>query len=342
MLAIEGYTDIEWAQVKHVIASVIGKYPPGPSLKAAAIPLLEAAMQRAPEQWAYWYGLGDYYQEVGSLRSSLTACENCYRLRPRDPRSVYALATAYRMLAQEPEGSSRGAARKAYDLFVELLGIDSVPHSARQQVRRHLNALVTRYPELANQATLPTPEHNGRRKRAEGNQMQSSEPAWVGLCGATGGCLIVLSSLSFFLCLAAFGLGSIVRYDEGMTPIPLFPYAIPAFYALAVTAILTAIMGGTALGVRAFSQKSASTLEALRATFTSALLPLRYVIGALQAVAGIAIFLLLFFPVVGVGWAVGALVVLSLLQGLLLIVIRVLRGPGTLHALSRSEGSGGV
>jgi hypothetical protein len=171
----------------------------------------------------------------------------------------------------------------------------------------------------------------------EESSAQAAESGWMGLSGAIGGCLTVIGALSFFLCLGAFALGSLVRFDELGNQVPVVPYAIPAFYALACITVLSAILGGTALGIRAFGQKGVSTSEALRATFVSALLPLRYVIGALQSIAGLSIFLVLFLSGISVWWPIGALVVLSIIQGILLLTIRLLGGPGTVGAIIESE-----
>jgi len=65
---------------------------------AECVSLLQAAVEAKPDDWVCWYALGDLYQPLGELVKSVRAGEKCYELRPRDPRSAYALASNLRTL----------------------------------------------------------------------------------------------------------------------------------------------------------------------------------------------------------------------------------------------------
>lgn len=60
----------------------------------------EAAVEQHPNEWVVFYTLGDKYQEVGRYVDALRVCKRCVELRPKDVRSVYALATAYNLLTR--------------------------------------------------------------------------------------------------------------------------------------------------------------------------------------------------------------------------------------------------
>jgi len=149
--SIQGHTKAEWQKVKRIISPAL-HLPPGSALTRAAIDLLRQAVQDNPDEWAYWYALGDYYQRLDRDLLSLSPCLNCYRLRPQDPRSAYALATAYRSCAREygrngldPDEDS---ALIAFTLFFQVL---DAPIPTRQQrfVSRHLISMMKEYPDLA-------------------------------------------------------------------------------------------------------------------------------------------------------------------------------------------------
>jgi hypothetical protein len=66
---------------------------------AKGMRILSRATEQERYEWVYWYALGDYCQELGFFDAALDACSCCYHLRPDDPRSTYALATAFRLLS---------------------------------------------------------------------------------------------------------------------------------------------------------------------------------------------------------------------------------------------------
>lgn len=165
----------------------------------------------------------------------------------------------------------------------------------------------------------------------------TSEPTWAGISGAIGGCLTILSCISFWLCVGAFAIGSISRIDTQGSSTPLVPAAAYAFWGLCALTLLTAVLGGAGLGLRAFGYKELSTMEALRVTFVSALLPFRYVIGVLQSLAFLAGCGLLIYPLVSITWPIIAFVALSVAQVILLIALRLLGGPEALQAIDQSD-----
>lgn len=61
------------------------------------IEAMEEVYANHPNSWVLAYKLGDAYQDAGRYAESIVICTRCLELRPDDPRSRYALATAYRM-----------------------------------------------------------------------------------------------------------------------------------------------------------------------------------------------------------------------------------------------------
>ena len=146
--SIQGHTKLEWQKVKRVVAPAL-RLPPGPALLQRAVILLELAVRDNPNEWAYWYALGDYYQRLDDWASSIRVCHQCYKLRPQDPRSAYALATAFRFWAQKQPVSDvdHKAVIAAVTLFAQVLSAP-IPQRARRLVQQHLDAMATRYPAL--------------------------------------------------------------------------------------------------------------------------------------------------------------------------------------------------
>lgn len=85
-----------------------GFFPPGvPRLQyleasqpSAVIAKLEPILSKEPRNWHVRYLLGDWYMRAKRYVDALRVLLQAYHLRPRDPRSTYALATAYRVLAR--------------------------------------------------------------------------------------------------------------------------------------------------------------------------------------------------------------------------------------------------
>lgn len=78
--------------------------PPGRYLEYiddnAAIARLETFRNSDPRDWLARYFLGDFYMSAKNYASSLEVLQEAYDLRPKDPRSTYALATIYRKLSE--------------------------------------------------------------------------------------------------------------------------------------------------------------------------------------------------------------------------------------------------
>lgn len=95
------YTFRERFKLSRILRSVTAKHgtvrASGEALQKA-VALLEGAVEAKPDEWVYWYVLGDLYQPLGEFVKSVKAGEKCYELRPKDPRSAYALATNLRTL----------------------------------------------------------------------------------------------------------------------------------------------------------------------------------------------------------------------------------------------------
>jgi len=101
--SIAYYSLFERLKLDRTLRSVKAKYGKPLTSRIAlqqAIVVLEAAVENKPREWVYWYVLAEWYQTFGELAKSVRACEKCYELRPRDPRSAYALATALRILTR--------------------------------------------------------------------------------------------------------------------------------------------------------------------------------------------------------------------------------------------------
>jgi tetratricopeptide (TPR) repeat protein len=110
-IKLTSYTRSELRKLNGVLAPVIKQYgQPSSSIAAlsGAIDALRRAAETNPKEWVYWYALGDCCQDAGEFRLALVACCRCVALRPKDPRSDYALGSAYYLLlrarhANDPE-----------------------------------------------------------------------------------------------------------------------------------------------------------------------------------------------------------------------------------------------
>ncbi len=103
--SVFSYSIVERLKVGRVLRPITEKY--GPLQERAsrdalqeAVSLMEVATASEPREWIYWYILGDWYSALGDYAKAVRACERCYELRPRDPRSAYALATTLRVLTR--------------------------------------------------------------------------------------------------------------------------------------------------------------------------------------------------------------------------------------------------
>jgi len=60
----------------------------------------ERAKKKYPNEWVIYYMLADKYQQLGYYTEALKASQKCVEIRPKDIRSVYALATTYNLVTR--------------------------------------------------------------------------------------------------------------------------------------------------------------------------------------------------------------------------------------------------
>jgi hypothetical protein len=102
-IVLTSYRSSELRKLKRVLAPVVTEYGhPRRSLEAltTAIELLRTAASRKPKEWLYWYALAECCQDAGEFRLAFVAGCRCLALRPKDPRSDYALGSAYYLLVR--------------------------------------------------------------------------------------------------------------------------------------------------------------------------------------------------------------------------------------------------
>lgn len=145
MKTIQGYSDEEWQEIKDIISPAL-ELGPGPQALQPAINLLNRATEENSHQWVYWYALGDYAQRVNDLELALTAAQEAHHLRPRDPRSLYALATIYWALAAVTPESERSYAVKAIDRFNQLLRLH-IAERDKRLVTLHIRSVLSQHPK---------------------------------------------------------------------------------------------------------------------------------------------------------------------------------------------------
>ena len=100
---IAHYTFIDRLKLWRVLPSVAkgpGDVWSTPEALGESIAAVESAVKLKPREWIYWYVLSDWYPGVGRLAEAVRAAERCYELRPKDPRSPYMLASAWRALTR--------------------------------------------------------------------------------------------------------------------------------------------------------------------------------------------------------------------------------------------------
>jgi hypothetical protein len=62
---------------------------------------LERKVEKKQKEWIFWQTLSDFCSPLGEHAKAVHAAEECYKIKPSDPRSSYGLATALRMLIME-------------------------------------------------------------------------------------------------------------------------------------------------------------------------------------------------------------------------------------------------
>ena len=152
------------------------KYTPQEFIEAA-----NRALKKYPNEWAIYYSLADNYQKLGFHAEALMATQKCVEIRPRDIRSIYALATSYNMFTlaawsdKEDEifqlfkntTSFSDKIDKKYSqagldhtgLVIETAALQAIrwfehalqmkpDRASRNQISQDLNALYNRFPNL--------------------------------------------------------------------------------------------------------------------------------------------------------------------------------------------------
>jgi len=89
---------VERFKLNSVLGTVVAQYGnPKGSREAvlATISALENALGKNRKEWIYWYVVSEYYMTNEEFGKFVHATQKCFELKPKDPRSIYALATAY-------------------------------------------------------------------------------------------------------------------------------------------------------------------------------------------------------------------------------------------------------
>lgn len=84
------------------LAQTVGKELSDPSRYTPEefIAAAERAKKKHPDEWVIYYSLADKYQQLGYYTEALLATQRCVEIRPKDIRSVYALATSYNLITR--------------------------------------------------------------------------------------------------------------------------------------------------------------------------------------------------------------------------------------------------
>lgn len=77
----------------------------------------ERAKIKSPNEWVIYYVLADKYQELGKYTDALLAAQKCVEIRPKDIRSVYALATSYNLITRAAYSDNEEEALSLVNLF---------------------------------------------------------------------------------------------------------------------------------------------------------------------------------------------------------------------------------
>ena len=70
-------------------------------LAIKAVQSLEREVRKKPNEWIFWHTLNNLCSPLGWHAIAVRSAEESFRLKPKDPRSSYGLATALRMMIME-------------------------------------------------------------------------------------------------------------------------------------------------------------------------------------------------------------------------------------------------
>ena len=108
---------VHWALKDGVrLAQTVGKELSNPSQYSPEefVAAAERALKKSPNEWVIYYSLADKYQALGYYADALKSTQKCVELRPKDLRSVYALATSYNILTRAAWTDKEDEASKVF------------------------------------------------------------------------------------------------------------------------------------------------------------------------------------------------------------------------------------
>ena len=100
----------------------------------------ERALKKYPQEWVIYYSLGDKYQQLGYYAEALRSTQKCVEIRPKDIRSVYALATSYNILTRAAWTDKEEEVSKVFRVLVGE--IDKVDKKCSQAGLDHTGLVV--------------------------------------------------------------------------------------------------------------------------------------------------------------------------------------------------------
>ncbi|MBW8011204.1 MAG: hypothetical protein FVQ83_08190 [Chloroflexi bacterium] len=165
------------------LARTVGKELSNPSQYSSEEFIIagESALKKFPNEWVIHYSLADKYQELGYYAEGIKATQECFKIRPKDISSAYALASAYNLLTRAAWTEKEDEASKVFNalfpdldkmdkrysqagldrtgLAVETAAVQAIrwfEHcltmktdlNSKNQINQHLNTLYKRFPNL--------------------------------------------------------------------------------------------------------------------------------------------------------------------------------------------------
>ena len=94
----------------------------------------EQAIKKNSDDWVTLYALGTKYPDIGKYAESIKILGRCVELRPKDIRSVYALATSYNLLTRAAWTKKQADERNAKFGLTGFTKID--PDLAKEELDR--------------------------------------------------------------------------------------------------------------------------------------------------------------------------------------------------------------
>ncbi len=98
------------------------------------IQVAEQATKKYPGDWVTLYALGTKYPDIGKYTESIKILGRCVELRPKDIRSVCALATSYNLLTRASWTEEQADERNAKFGLTGFNRID--PEQAKEELKK--------------------------------------------------------------------------------------------------------------------------------------------------------------------------------------------------------------